>query len=133
MKYRAVCLFVLSVLLCSCVQQRPLRLTMLDTNDHPGRFWKNADGEYGIAARKTLIDQIRGEVRSRGGNCLLLSAGDVNSGVPEPDRQDAEPDFRGMKLLGYDAMAVGNHEFDNPVEVLAELLDSQPESPASRP
>ena len=45
-----------------------------------------------------------------GGSVLLLSGGDINTGVPESDLQDAEPDFRGMNLIGYDAMAVGNHE-----------------------
>jgi 5'-nucleotidase/UDP-sugar diphosphatase len=49
---------------------------------------------------------------------LLLDAGDVNTGVPESDRQDAEPDFRGMSLIGYDAMAVGNHEFDKSLGIL---------------
>ena len=34
--------------------------------------------------------------------------------MPESDLQDAVPDFKGMNLLGYDAMAVGNHEFDKP-------------------
>lgn len=56
--------------------------------------------------------------RKRGGSVLLLSGGDINTGVPESDLQDAEPDFRGMNLIGYDAMAVGNHEFDNPLTVL---------------
>lgn len=93
-------------------------LTILHTNDHHGRFWKNGDGEYGMAARKTLIDQIRGEVSLAGGHTLLLDGGDVNTGVPESDLQDAEPDFKGMNLLGYDAMAVGNHEFDKPLSVL---------------
>ncbi|MDI5035973.1 hypothetical protein MJM43_30335, partial [Salmonella enterica subsp. enterica serovar Montevideo] len=41
-----------------------------------------------------------------GGSVLLLSGGDINTGVPESDLQDAEPDFRGMNLIGYDAMAV---------------------------
>jgi 5'-nucleotidase/UDP-sugar diphosphatase len=31
---------------------------------------------------------------------------------------DAEPDFKIMNLLGYDAMVLGNHEFDKPREVL---------------
>ena len=88
------------------------RFTVLHTNDHHGRFWKNRDGEYGMAARKTLIDSIRAEVAAAGGHSLLLDGGDVNTGVPESDLQDAVPDFRGMNLLGYDAMAVGNHEFD---------------------
>ncbi len=48
----------------------------------------------------------------------MLSGGDINTGVPESDLRDAEPDFRGMNLIGYDAMAVGNHEFDNPLTVL---------------
>lgn len=94
------------------------RLTILHTNDHHGRFWRNAEGEYGMAARKTLIDGIRAEVEAQGGHLLLLSGGDINTGVPESDMQQAEPDFRGMNLLGYDAMAIGNHEFDNPLEVL---------------
>lgn len=49
---------------------------------------------------------------------LLLDAGDVNTGVPQSDFLDAEPDFRGMGKIGYDVMAVGNHEFDNPVETI---------------
>lgn len=87
-------------------------ITILHTNDHHGRFWKNRDGEAGMAARKTMVDTIRAEVTAAGGYSLLLDGGDVNTGVPESDLQDAIPDFRGMNLLGYDAMAVGNHEFD---------------------
>lgn len=64
------------------------------------------------------MDGIRKEVAAEGGSVLLLSGGDINTGVPESDLQDAEPDFRGMNLIGYDAMAVGNHEFDNPLSVL---------------
>ncbi|WP_413516816.1 bifunctional UDP-sugar hydrolase/5'-nucleotidase UshA [Photobacterium phosphoreum] len=94
------------------------RITILHTNDNHGRFWQNQNGEYGMAARKTLLDTIRAEVKAEGGTTLLLSGGDVNTGVPESDLQDAEPDFKGMNLLGYDAMALGNHEFDNPIEVL---------------
>ena len=100
----------------------PIKLTVLHTNDHHGRFWKNGDGEYGMAARKTLIDQVRREVAWAGGHLLLLDGGDVNTGVPESDTQEAEPDFRGMNLLGYDAMALGNHEFDKPLPVLRKQI-----------
>lgn len=94
------------------------KLTVLHTNDHHGRFWQNKYGEYGMAARKTLIDELRAEIQAEGGSALLLSGGDINTGVPESDLQDAEPDFKGMSKIGYDAMALGNHEFDNPLEVL---------------
>ncbi len=33
------------------------KLTILHTNDHHGRFWQNKYGEYGMAARKTLLDR----------------------------------------------------------------------------
>ncbi|WP_415774987.1 bifunctional UDP-sugar hydrolase/5'-nucleotidase UshA [Shewanella oncorhynchi] len=92
--------------------------TVLHTNDNHGRFWENSDGEYGLAAQKTLVDQIRAEVSKNGSQTLLLSGGDINTGVPESDLQDAIPDFTGMNKIGYDAMAVGNHEFDNPLSVL---------------
>jgi 5'-nucleotidase/UDP-sugar diphosphatase len=111
-----------SLLVAGCAitpaQRAPLALTILHTNDHHGRFWPNADGEYGLAARKTLIDRIRAEVKAAGGEVLLLDGGDVNTGVPESDLQDAEPDFKGMNMLGYDASAIGNHEFDKPLAVL---------------
>lgn len=99
------------------------KLTVLHTNDNHGRFWYNEDREYGMAARKTLVDNIRKEVQAKGGNVLLFSGGDINTGVPESDLQDAEPDFKGMNKIGYDAMAVGNHEFDNPLSVLMKQRD----------
>jgi 5'-nucleotidase/UDP-sugar diphosphatase len=108
---------------CALIPTGPARdstykLTVMHTNDHHGRFWHNSDGEYGMAARKTVVDQIRREVTAAGGYSLLLDGGDVNTGVPESDLQDAVPDFKGMNLLDYQAMAVGNHEFDKPLAVL---------------
>lgn len=99
-------------------KDKTYKITILHTNDHHGHFWRSEYGEYGLAAQKTLVDGIRKEVAAEGGSVLLLSGGDINTGVPESDLQDAEPDFRGMNLVGYDAMAVGNHEFDNPMSVL---------------
>ncbi|ECE0830304.1 bifunctional UDP-sugar hydrolase/5'-nucleotidase [Salmonella enterica subsp. enterica] len=99
-------------------KDKTYKITILHTNDHHGHFWRSEYGEYGLAAQKTLVDSIRKEVEQEGGSVLLLSGGDINTGVPESDLQDAEPDFRGMNLIGYDAMAVGNHEFDNPLTVL---------------
>lgn len=121
-----------AILMTSCTQPplvsskptsaklKKLEFTVLHTNDNHGKFWRNRHGELGMAARKTLIDRIRHEVESEGGKVLLLSAGDINTGVPESDIQEAKPDFIGMNLIGYDAMALGNHEFDNPLDVLLE-------------
>lgn len=101
------------------IKDKSYNLTVLHTNDNHGNFWQNKYGERGMAARATLINNIRAEVQSQGGSVLLLSGGDINTGVPESDLQDAEPDFVGMNMIGYDAMAIGNHEFDNSLDVLA--------------
>jgi 5'-nucleotidase / UDP-sugar diphosphatase len=136
MNPRHLALAAVALLLTACAmtpaQRAPLKLTVLHTNDHHGRFWPNSDGEYGLAARKTLIDKVRAEVKAAGGEVLLLDGGDVNTGVPESDLQDAEPDFKGMNLLGYDASAIGNHEFDKPLAVL-DKRSSGRSSRCSRP
>lgn len=53
---------------------------------------------------------------------IFLHAGDLNTGVPESDLQDAIPDIVGFNMIGLKAMAVGNHEFDNPREVLEKQM-----------
>ncbi|QLB16282.1 bifunctional UDP-sugar hydrolase/5'-nucleotidase [Mannheimia varigena] len=93
--------------------------TVLHTNDLHGHFWQNDKGEYGLAAQKTLIDGIRKDVEEKGGSVVVLNAGDVNTGVPESDMQNARPDIEGMNAVGYDAMVLGNHEFDFPLQVLS--------------
>jgi len=123
-KYLLFFLIILSLIISGCattpLYQKDVesRLTILHTNDHHGHFWKNRNGEGGFAAQKTLVDQIRKEVKSAGGHVLLLSAGDINTGMPESDLLDAKPDFKAMSAIGYDAMALGNHEFDKPIDVL---------------
>jgi 5'-nucleotidase / UDP-sugar diphosphatase len=123
---RSVLFLAIFALLSSCAHIAPegktQKLTILHTNDHHGRFWSNKDGEYGLAARATLIAQLREEAKLKGSEVLLLDAGDVNTGVPQSDLLDAEPDFKGMSAIGYDVMALGNHEFDKP---LATILKQQ--------
>ena len=102
----------------AAVPDRTYRFSILHTNDEHGHFWFNDQGEYGLAAQKTLMDTLRYDIQAKGGGALILSAGDVNTGVPESDELDAEPDIRGMNLIGYDAMTLGNHEFDKPLDVL---------------
>ncbi len=97
-------------------------LTILHTNTHSGHFVKF--DEYpvrdigGMAARSTLINIVRAEVEQAGGHVLLLSAGDVNIGTPESDLLYAEPDFKLMKMLGYDAMTIGNLDLHHPLKML---------------
>ncbi len=116
-----ILLFV-SFLLFGCSsfnhQDAKLKLRILHTNDHHGHYLADKDGQYGMAARKTKLDQLRSDIKKQSGGSLLLSGGDINTGTMESDVFDAKPDFLGMKKLGYDVMAIGNHEFDNDFKVL---------------
>ncbi|MFO7849858.1 MAG: 5'-nucleotidase C-terminal domain-containing protein [Spirochaetia bacterium] len=87
-------------------------LTILHTNDHHGHplkfFQYPAPDLGGLPARATMVQESREAHK----NVLVLDAGDVNTGRPESNFFDAWPDFIGYNYIGYDAMAVGNHEFD---------------------
>jgi len=95
-------------------------LLILHTNDHHGHPLKydlpGCPGAGGLAARLTLVNGIR----SRHANVLVLDAGDVNQGRPESNLFLGEPDFIGYNAIGYDAMTLGNHEFDAARTVLME-------------
>ena len=111
-------LLILLFLVSSCSslfkkEKALFTLQILHTNDHHGHYLQDSKGQIGMAARKTLVDDLRKEAKENNKYSLLLSGGDINTGTMESDYFDAEPDFKGMKALKYDAMAVGNHEFDN--------------------
>ena len=72
----------------------------------------------GFAAQAALINKIRSDVAKKKGITLVLSAGDVNTGTPESDLLSAEPDFKAMNEIRYDAMVLGNHEFDGGIPKL---------------
>jgi len=60
-------------------------------------------------------------VEQAGGSVVLLDGGDLVTGTFCSDELRAEPDVEGYRLLGYGAMALGNHEFDLPFEALQRL------------
>ncbi|OOF70228.1 bifunctional UDP-sugar hydrolase/5'-nucleotidase UshA [Rodentibacter caecimuris] len=99
-------------------QDKTYQITIMHTNDTHGHFWPNEKGEYGFAAHKTVIEKVKNEVERKGGSFILLHAGDFNTGVPESDMQNAKPDILAMNKMGYEALVLGNHEFDNPLQLL---------------
>jgi 5'-nucleotidase/UDP-sugar diphosphatase len=86
-----------------------------DTHGHPVKFHYGPIPDVGgLPARATLVK----EIRDQNPNVLVLDAGDLNTGSAESDFFKAEPDIVGYNYIGYDAMVLGNHEFDNPMDVL---------------
>lgn len=98
---------------------RPAALVILHTNDTHGYVWGSATA--GTAAQRGhVIETARREAEAAGAVVVTLDAGDVRTGSLCSDRQRAEPDLEAMEAMGYDAMVVGNHEFDQPYAVLLE-------------
>lgn len=126
MKQTSFVFFLLILLGCARpVEQsenRVVKIIILHTNDIHGRAWpfKRLDGKRvgGYAAQAHLVSKIRKEAEKERAAFLLLSSGDVNTGVPESDFSEARPDFEAMKAISYDAMVVGNHDFDRGYELL---------------
>ncbi|RKN21341.1 bifunctional metallophosphatase/5'-nucleotidase [Micromonospora musae] len=106
-------------------------LTLLGTSDTHGNVYNwdyYRDAEYddskqndiGVAKLATLINQIRAE--RRGKATLVLDAGDTIQGTPlatfyakqEPITSTGEkhPMARAMNIIDYDAVTLGNHEFN---------------------
>ncbi|MBI4489617.1 MAG: bifunctional metallophosphatase/5'-nucleotidase [Deltaproteobacteria bacterium] len=117
-------LIALLVLLAS-VFPRPalgqIALTILHTSEHHGTLEPIESGPFkglgGVARRAALIDQIRKETRL----VLLVDSGDLLVGTAMSSVFRGAPDIAAMNLMGYDAIAVGNHEFDFGIEHLKSL------------
>lgn len=76
----------------------------------------------GVARMKTAIDTRRGELKDA--NVLVLDAGDQFQGSLFYTTYKSAPIAEFMNGIGYDAMAIGNHEFDDGPEELARFIDA---------
>ena len=99
-------------------------ITILHTNDvhsHVEPFSKEHSefpNKGGFERRATLIS----EIRRQNPNTLLFDAGDIFQGTPYFNFYGGEIEFKLMSMLGYDAITIGNHDFDNGMDGLNNQL-----------
>ncbi|MGC5334474.1 bifunctional metallophosphatase/5'-nucleotidase [Micromonospora sp. DT62] len=122
-------------------RSRTWDLTILGTSDTHGNVYNwdyYSDAEYddskhndvGVAKLAALVTQIRAE--RRGKATLVLDAGDTIQGTPlatfyakqEPITTTGatHPMANAMNVLGYDAVTLGNHEFNYGLPLLAKWI-----------
>ncbi len=144
--------------------KKRVRLTVLGTTDLHGNvynwdYFKNAEfdnakhDDIGLAKATTLIKAMR--KKRHGEPILTLDAGDTIQGTPlayyyakiDPISTTVKhPMARAMNLVGYDAAALGNHEFNYGIDTLrtfeeqldfpllgANAVDPATKRPAFRP
>jgi 5'-nucleotidase len=100
------------------------RLVILHTNDTHSRIdpFPEDGGRFaglgGAARRASLIRDIR----RRNPNVLLLDSGDIFQGTPYFNFFGGEIEFKTMSSMRYDIATLGNHDFDNGVDHLADMM-----------
>jgi len=100
------------------MKKQPLKLVILHTNDthsnidpFPKNHAKFPD-KGGVSRRAKLIQSIRDQHE----HVLLLDAGDVFQGTPYFNKFKGVLEMKVMQEMGYDAMTMGNHDFDIGIE-----------------
>ncbi|MDT0331671.1 bifunctional metallophosphatase/5'-nucleotidase [Nocardiopsis lambiniae] len=110
-------------------------LTILHANDPESRLLSASGQEdFGGAARfTTLINDLREAEESGSDGVVTVNSGDMYLPGPEfsASREDGAPfyDAVAARYAGYDAIAMGNHEFDFGPDVYAEFIEQLPDVP----
>ena len=116
-------LLLLSCCFMACAQPKSNILTILHTNDTHSQVEPLEEGKRdayfaGYARRMGLINQLRKEDPQ----LLLFDAGDFSQGTPYFNFYHGRIEVDAMNRMGYDAITLGNHEFDYGVDTLAVIL-----------
>ena len=104
--------------LCALMAVPTLRaehLMIIAVNDTHSQVDPASDGMGGVARRRAIYDQLR----ASNPNTVLIHAGDAVQGTLFYSLYRGAVEYALMDSLGYDAIILGNHEFDNGMEELA--------------
>jgi 5'-nucleotidase / UDP-sugar diphosphatase len=124
---------IVLIIVLACVPAGPadagtsFGITILHMNDTHGHYSpEKARGSDilvgGFARAATLIESIVAENRAKGRETLVLHAGDILTGTPLSMIFKGEESVALMNSMGFQAMAIGNHEFDNGYGHLSQKL-----------
>jgi len=80
-------------------------LTIVGTNDLHGQVER-------VAALAGHVDILRAQAKKAGGAVVLVDAGDMFQGTLESNLKEGAAVVAAYNRVGYDAVCIGNHEFD---------------------
>lgn len=122
---RIYSLAVLLLFVFATSAQQNKQLMILQTSDTHSRIESintaAADtyaGMGGVVRRASFIKQYRSEHPGM----LLFDCGDISQGTPYYNMFQGELEFKMMNLMKYDAIVIGNHEFDFGLDNMARLF-----------
>ena len=106
------------------IAQETKKIIILQTSDVHSRIepmTQEGDRNYGqggFVRRATFLQQFRKE----NPDVLLFDCGDISQGTPYYNMFKGEVEVKLMNEMGYDAMTIGNHEFDFGLDNMARLF-----------
>ena len=120
MKRLCIILFAFAAVLSAYAQNLTV-LHMNDTHSHidPERSGKYA-GRGGVVEQAAYIDSVR--FADGKDNVLLLHAGDFSQGTSYFTELNGDIEIDVLNAMGFDAVCLGNHEFDNGMDELARRI-----------
>lgn len=87
-------------------------IQIIHTNDLHSHFEHSEDPERGgYAQLKAKIDELKEGAKSAGGSSIVLDSGDLSEGTQFFLADQGEQSWRLIDAMGYDAIAVGNHDY----------------------
>src|SRR5262245_58780346 len=92
-------------------EARPVTITVVGTNDLHGGIAPR-EGRGGLALFAGYVANVRRARAKDGGAVVLVDAGDMFQGSLESNLAEGAPVVAAYNALGYDAVAIGNHDFD---------------------
>jgi len=109
-------------------RQAEINLTILHVNDTHGHIIpyldKSVDAGRPVGGAEYLAKMVERERAANPDGTILLSAGDMFQGTPVSNLFHGKPVIEIMNYMRYDAMALGNHEFDWGQDVLHSIISS---------
>lgn len=114
---------ILLGIFCTACDEEQSTITILHTNDthsqiEPIAAGKRDGNHAGYARRMGIILQER----IHDPNLLLFDAGDYSQGTPYFNFYHGRVEVDALNRMEYDAITLGNHEFDYGVDTLATIL-----------
>ncbi|MBO7610318.1 MAG: metallophosphoesterase, partial [Muribaculaceae bacterium] len=110
--------FMLAALVAvmSVISVQAEHVVIIAANDTHSQIEPASDGQGGVMRRRAIYDKIRHDNE----NTVLVHAGDAVQGTVFFSLYGGEVEYALMDTLGYDMIVIGNHEFDNGLESVAE-------------
>ncbi|MCE9592921.1 MAG: bifunctional metallophosphatase/5'-nucleotidase [Planctomycetes bacterium] len=135
MRFPWFCVVGLGLVACATPPRpsEPVHLVILHTNDVHGQVlerratWLDREHPPALGGLERLAAEVNAQRRraeADGAFVIVVDGGDWYQGTPEGALDRGRPFVEALMCIGYDAVSLGNHDFDHGVANLERLIDA---------